>query len=277
MNDSNIVHNQLSNPLRYSLIGFCALTFAFTWACWLSIGLARAGWLQLPISQERLATLGQFGPLIAAVVFSLRDGHAGGLRGLIGRCLHWRVHPLWFAIVLLLLPACLVSAICLHDGLQGKPFALPSLGDPATLFPHLMLTLLFGGPLGEEPGWRGFVLPRLRAAWHPIPASLLLGAIWALWHLPLWWIADVPAPFWLYVVGVLPLTYLFTWVSEHTGGSVLLALLFHASLNTSLARLPVQPAWVEWTTMLWLVALTVAIFECRRSRRVYERSEIHQE
>jgi CAAX protease family protein len=266
MNGSIPMHSQPPIPLRTSLVGFCALAFAFTWACWLSIGLARAGWLQLPIAEERLATLGQFGPLIAAVTFSLRDGYAGGLRGLVGRCLHWRVHPLWYGVVLLLPPACLGSAICVHDWFQGKFVAVPSLGSPVTLFPHLVLTLLFGGPLGEELGWRGFVLPRLRATWNPIPASLLLGIIWALWHLPLWWIADVPAPFWLYVVGVLPLTYLFTWVAEHTGGSVLLALLFHASLNTSLARLQVQRAWIEWTALLWLVALAVGVYEWRTYR-----------
>jgi membrane protease YdiL (CAAX protease family) len=206
------------------------------------------------------------GRWFGAVVFSLRDGFAGGLRGLVGRCLHWRVHPIWFAVVLVLPPACLVAAICVHDWLQGKTIVLPSLGKPATLLPHLMLTLFTAGPLGEEPGWRGFALPRLRAIWHPIPASLLLGVIWALWHLPLWWVADVPAPFWLYVVGVLPLTYLFTWVAEHTSGSVLLALLFHASLNTSLARLPVQPAWIEWTALLWLLAIAIGALELRRHR-----------
>ena len=56
-------------------------------------------------------------------------------------------------------------------------------------------------------------------------------------------------------------SYLFTWVSEHTRCSVLLALLFHGSLNTCLARLPVQPAWVEWTVALWLVALAVGMIE----------------
>jgi hypothetical protein len=92
----------------------------------------------------------------------------------------------------------------------------------------------------------------------------VLGVIWAAWHLPLWWIADVPAPFGLYVVGVIPLTYLFTWVSDHTRGSVLLALLFHASLNTCLARLPAQEAWSEWTALLWVVAMVGALSFVKR-------------
>ncbi|MCI0464409.1 MAG: CPBP family intramembrane metalloprotease [Gemmataceae bacterium] len=252
---------------RTSLVGFCVLAYGLTWMCWLPIGFASAGRVELPFSAELLATLGQFGPLASAVLFSALDGHGGGVRGLWGRFLLWRVSPVWFGVVLLLPPACLWSAIFAHALAEGNPSEPPALGDPSTLLPHLVITLLVGGPLGEEPGWRGFALPRLRAAWHPVPASVLLGLIWAGWHLPLWWIADVPASFGLYVVGVIPLTYLFTWVSDHTQGSVLLAMLFHASLNTSLARLRVQPAWVEWTAVLWLVALAVGIIAWGRGRR----------
>jgi membrane protease YdiL (CAAX protease family) len=251
---------------RTALLGFCVLAYVLTWTCWLPIGLAQAGRIELPVSAELLGTLGQFGPLVSALLFSAGDGHAGGVRGLLGRCVLWRVPPVWFGVVLLLPPTCLCAAIFAHGWVEGKPGPPPSLGDASTLLPHLVLTLLISGPLGEEPGWRGFALPRLRAAWHPVPASVWLGVIWAGWHLPLWWIADVPASFGLYVVGVIPLTYLFTWVSEHTKGSVLLALLFHASLNTSLARLPVQPAWVEWTGLLWVIALTIGIVEWRWDR-----------
>jgi len=253
--------------LRTSLLGFAALAYGLTWTCWLPIGIAKAGWIELPVSSELLATVGQFGPFISAFVFAALDRQAGGIRGLFDRLLHWKVNPVWFAVVLLLPPACLCFAIIAHAFIEGLPVTAPSYGDPWTVLPHLLLTLAVGGPLGEEIGWRGFALPRLRSAWSPVPASVLLGVMWAGWHLPLWWIADVPASFGLYVVGVIPLTYLFTWVSDHTRQSVLLALLFHASLNTSLARLPVQPAWVEWTAVLWLVALAVVVFEWLRGSR----------
>jgi membrane protease YdiL (CAAX protease family) len=229
--------------------------------CWLPIGLAMSGRIKLPVSAEFLATLGQFGPFASAVLFSALDGRGGGVRGLLGRFLCWRINPVWYGVVLLLPPACVYCALIAHALIEGNPVGPSSFGDLSTVLPHLAVTLVVGGPLGEEPGWRGFALPRLRAAWPAVPASVLLGVIWAGWHLPLWWIADVPASFGLYVVGVIPLTYLFMWVFDHTRGSVLLAMLFHGSLNTALARMRVQAAWVEWTVVLWLVALAVGIRE----------------
>jgi membrane protease YdiL (CAAX protease family) len=250
--------------LRTSLLGFCALAYGLTWLFWLPIGLARAGWFELPVTEDRLATLGQFGPFASAIILAALDGRSGGTLGLLGRLVQWRVNPVWFAVVLLLPPVCMYGAIAGHALVHGSAVALSLPGDASTLLPHLLMTLVTGGPLGEEPGWRGFALPRLQSAWHPVPASVLLGVIWAVWHLPLWWIADVPASFGVYLVGVIPLTYLFTWVFNHTKGSVLVALLFHASLNTSLVRLPIFPAWGEWTVLLWVVAISIGIVEWRR-------------
>src|SRR5581483_11688819 len=170
---------------------------------------------RLPVSPETLATLGQFGPFTAAVVIGLW----GGLRDFF-RCLFrvW-VNPLWYVVALLLPPALAVGAIHFQSGLTGQRPELvwPDLfGDSA---PQLVYILLLGGPLGEEPGWRGFALPRLQAACPPLLATLVLALVWAGWHLPLWWVADVPCPFPFYVVGVIPLTYLFTWLSDWSGGS----------------------------------------------------------
>jgi membrane protease YdiL (CAAX protease family) len=252
---------------RTSILGFCALAYGLTWMCWLPIAFAKAGQIELPVSAERLATLGQFGPFASAILFSALDGRLGGVRGLLGRLALWRVNPVWFAVVMLLPVSCILFAISVHALLDGNWVEAPSLDDATTLLPHFLIIFAIGGPLGEEAGWRGFALPRLRAAWHAVPASAVLGLIWAGWHLPLWWIADVPTSFGFYVVGVIPLTYLFTWVSDHTKGSVLLAMLFHASLNTCRVRMPVATAWAEWTAVLWLVALAVGIFEWRRSGR----------
>ena len=257
---------------RLSLAGFCVLAYGFSWLCWIPIGFAQAGRLKLPISTEGLATLGQFGPFFAALVFTALESKPGGVRDLLARLRRLRVNPIWYGVALLLPPAGIYCAIGAQAAIRGNTFALPTFGEPSTLLPHLAITLVIGGPLGEELGWRGFALPRLRAAFRPIMASLLLGFIWAGWHLPLWWIADVPTSFGLYVVGVIPLTYLFTWMWDHTNGSVLIAMLFHASLNMSPARLPVQPAWREWTAILWLIAVPVAAFDARLNARRPRRS-----
>ena len=92
---------------RTLLLGFCVLAYGLTWMCWLPIGFAKAGRIELPVSAELLATLGQFGPFASAVLFSALDGRAGGVRGLLGRLVLWRVKPVWFGVVLLLPVSCL--------------------------------------------------------------------------------------------------------------------------------------------------------------------------
>src|SRR5262245_60619487 len=178
---------------RTSLLGICVVAYGLTWMCWLPTGFAKAGRIELPVSSELLATLGQFGPFTSAVLFTALEGRAGRVRGLLARLVLWRVSPVWFGVVLLLPVSCLLCAIVVHALVDGKWGEAPSLDDASTLLPHFLIIFLIGGPL--EPGWRGFALPRLRAAWHPAPASVLLSLIWAGWHLPLWWIADVPTSF----------------------------------------------------------------------------------
>jgi membrane protease YdiL (CAAX protease family) len=253
--------------MQSSLLGFCLLAYGITWLCWLPIVFAREAWIRLPASEEWFATLGQFGPFVAAVLCTAWNGGMGGLRELLGRLLIWRVGVVWFGIALLLPPVCMICAIVAHIQIFGQPSQLTFAGDVSTLLPHLVITLVTGGPLGEEPGWRGYALPRLRARLHAIPASALLGVVWACWHLPLWLVAEVPSSFLFYLFGVLPLTYLFTWLWDHTRGSVLIALLFHASINTFLVRLPIFPAWGEWTALLWAIAIAVAIVEWQRGKR----------
>jgi membrane protease YdiL (CAAX protease family) len=238
---------------------FFTLSYALTWACWLPLVANRGDFSRLPVSPETLATLGQFGPFTAAVVIGLW----GGLRDFL-RCLFrvW-VNPLWYVVALLLPPALAVGAIHIQSGLTGQRPELvwPDLfGDCA---PQLVYILLLGGPLGEEPGWRGFALPRLQAACPPLLATLVLALVWAGWHLPLWWVADVPCPFPFYVVGVIPLTYLFTWLSDWSGGSVPVALVFHSSINTCIARLPLFPAFEAWTALLWVAAVVAFVIDRR--------------
>jgi membrane protease YdiL (CAAX protease family) len=241
-----------------SLVVFFLLSYALTWACWLPL-VANRGDFSLPVSSETLATLGQFGPFTAAVMVGLW----GGLRDVLRRLFRVWVNPLWYVVALLLPPVLAVGAIHIQSGLTGQTPELvwPDLIDGWV--PQLVYIVLLGGPLGEEPGWRGFALPRLQAVCPALLATLFLALVWAGWHLPLWWVADVPCPFPFYVVGVIPLTYLFTWLSNRSGGSVPVALVFHASINTCVVRLPLFPAFEAWTALLWAVAIVVFAIDRR--------------
>lgn len=232
-----------------SLAAFLLLAYALTWACWLPLVGAKA---HPTPADERLATLGQFGPFVAAWVAAGVAGGRVALRDLLRRCLRFWVKLVYFAVALLLPPALALAAVAVQAARVGRAFE-PAWPD-AELVPQFVYVLLVGGPLGEELGWRGFALPRLQALCRPLAATAVLALAWAGWHLPLWWVADVPCSFPFYVFGVLPLTYLFTWLSDRTRGSVPVALAFHASVNTCVVRLPLFPAFEVWTGLLWVAA-----------------------
>jgi len=95
--------------------------------------------------------------------------------------------------------------------------------------------LLLGGPLGEEIGWRGFLLPQLLKRYRPLTASLILGVVWALWHLPIdlyaGYLLEGPAAILIRIITVVPLAILFTWFYLKSNGNLLVALFLHTSIN----------------------------------------------
>jgi CAAX protease family protein len=203
------------NPhLRLSL--FLLTAYGITWACWIPLV-----WIEPGALHEILANAGQFGPLVAAFIF------AEDRRKLAHRMVQWRVNIICY-IAAIGLP---LLAVILAQIIGGES---ASFDVSVELIPHLVTILFIGGPLGEEAGWRGFALPHLLKRWSPIIAGGILTLIWAFWHLPLWFIpgAEVPKPFFIYALGVAAITLVMTWLHYRSNGSVLMAMLLHASLNT---------------------------------------------
>ena len=150
----------------------------------------------------------------------------------------------WFVVIVCLFPFLLCLGL-LTDKLLGG--ASPPLGEaeqtlaqPAALLLYIGANLI-GGPLGEELGWRGFALDRLQNKWNALVASLILGIIWATWHLPLFFIKGTPQqgmgfgtfPFWLWCLQVACLSVLTTWVYNNTHRSILSAVLLHFMFNST--------------------------------------------
>jgi membrane protease YdiL (CAAX protease family) len=217
-----------------------------------------------------------YGPFIAVfIVLALTRGWAG-VRDLLASIVRWRVGLGWYAVALLLPVAILLVSLYLTALFGGTT---PTAEDFAGLYalPLVFLTTtLINGPFTEEPGWRGFLLPRLQSRYTPLVASLIVGAIWANWHLPLL-ISDPTGqrPPLQFVVLVLAQSVVFTWVYNETRGSVLLVILMHGSAN-SIARL-LAPAlmgsavygvfWWLLAALWWVVALAViAVFGMARDR-----------
>jgi hypothetical protein len=145
----------------------------------------------------------------------------------------WRVGLQWYAVALFLPVAIVLVALYLVALLGGPTPTAAAFAGWYTLPLIFLSTTLLKGPFTEEPGWRGFLLPRLQSFYSPLVASLVVGVIWASWHLPLL-ISDPtsqrpPLQFFVLVVAQ---SVVFTWVYNGTRGSVLLVILMHGAFNS---------------------------------------------
>jgi hypothetical protein len=222
-------------------VAFSVLAYAWTWACFGAAHQALTAMAQDRPGEAGLAVvivlLAPFGPTLAALLLTgLLDGRAG-LRDQWRRLLLWRVGAGYYVFVLCWLVMAKVAGAAASSLTGGGPHEMPNLAQWSALPLRFLMILFLGGPLVEEIGWRGFALPRLVARYGPGSASLRLGLVWSLWHLPVFLIAGTDQygqPLLWYTVMVTAYTFLFTWVHEKTGGSLLLALLHHTAINVGL-------------------------------------------
>ena len=201
---------------RHPLTTFFVLAFLFTWAL---LPLARAS---LAVSLVAL-----WGPAVAAAITARASGRHDFM-DLRRRVTSWRAPIGWYlAAVLLPLPiTALRSAI---ESLAGAEGAIRL--QPVSALNLIVFVLV----AGEEIGWRGFALPRLLSRSGACGASTILGLLWALWHLPLFFMPGMPqygTPFLSYVPYLIALSFILTMLARPTAGSVIIATLFHGAVNT---------------------------------------------
>src|SRR6056297_228207 len=232
---------------RYPVALFFVLAYALSWGLWLPIVLGYDGALR-----EALFVAGIFGPALAGALMVKMQGESLG--GWLRSIVRWRVRPRWWALALLI-PAALISTASAAYALLGHEVDVSLLsGRLGGYLPALVMTALLGGGQ-EEFGWRGYALPRLEARHHPIAATLILGVLWGLWHLPIV-AADPEFQHGLDVAALVPVValslvsvvgyaFLLTWLFNRSG-SVLVAILLHAGFNTANEFLvPLPPEAVE--------------------------------
>jgi membrane protease YdiL (CAAX protease family) len=216
---------------RDLLIPFFLLTFLITWglgafAIFLPTQFqALVGELTDTSPMYFLATAA---PTISATILTFAQGGWNDLGSLYGRLVRWRFGLKWYALVLLGVPA--------MGWIATRVTGASPLKETTTTaeFLLLMFYLLITGPLCEELGWRGFALPRLLKRFSPFTASLILGVIWGVWHLPSFFVggmvqAGLSLP--LFLLNAIFLSIFVTWVFLHTGGSVFITILVHYTVN----------------------------------------------
>lgn len=227
---------------RISLTSFFILLFVVSWigtipmlvASWKSPkSVASFRWLQI---------LMLFGPgLVAVIVKGIQEGGAG-IRSLLRGLLKWRVHYGWYFLALFG-----PGIVCLFSRELTKLFdaKLPALQSPNGVIMAFASTFLVYMVLNtEELAWRGYALPKLQTRYGPLKASLLLGVVWGCFHLPIFLMkGGHPAgyPFPPYLLMVLAMTFIFTWIFNGSGGSLLIVHILHQSLNAWAEAIPFYP------------------------------------
>jgi membrane protease YdiL (CAAX protease family) len=265
---------------EHRFVSFVLVTYAFTWTF-------HAALFQLGLPQSwtfsTLVGIGAYGPVVGAAVVVWASG--GDLRSWVMQAFRWRVHPAWWAVALLL-PAFVIVGATGVFVLLGGDLVVTGL-ETLVVYPFLLIYVLVIGGGQEELGWRGFAQPYLQERYGAFTAALGVGVVWATWHAPLFLVPGATQggfDFALYFGGILAESVILAWLYNNTGGSVLLAGLFHAGNNVAMNWYPVnnvlfvdgiRDEWVASTGQLAafvvLAALVVLIVTGYGPRRLARR------
>ena len=262
-----------------SAAAFFALAYLISWACWIPAVLlgrpasaASAGLGQASPLVALLQILGNYGPTLAAVLLLALSGRRGDLKGLLVHLRPRRIGVRWVAIVLLLPLSALLPGLIVYALLGGTVAGT----DLIALLPMFLVSVLISG-LGEELGWRGYALPRLQRRNGPLAASVIVGVLWAVWHLPVLYSASAQSgvlfalEFVLYSLIVVAFSIILTWVYNATDRSLWMVVLMHAALTAAgnTIMVAIAPAkvgtWVPYTVSV-LSACGAAILITTLSR-----------
>ncbi len=218
-----------------ALLPFLLITFGIAWSLFAIFALF-PDWVTQrfgPLSgRHPLFILAVYAPAMAA--FGLVLAHAGlaGLSRFLTRLANWRARPFWWAFLLFGIPLIFIIGSALKGNLAAYEFPFKTVAEALAAM-GFMLVL---GPI-EEFGWRGVALPLLQRRLAPFWASLVLGLIWGLWHMPAFLMSGTPQSAWdftPFVIGAVAISVILTPLFNASGGSILLAMLFHFQLNNPL-------------------------------------------
>jgi membrane protease YdiL (CAAX protease family) len=220
-----------------SLTIFFLLTFIFSLPTYILVGLASNNIILSSEMAFVFVPMGTLAPIGAALLLTFKNNGWAGAKEVLMRSFDYKrvAKKAWYVPTLFLLPVLFFLAwrvtVLLGLPLIDAPF-------PVVALPVVFL-LFFGGALGEEGGWMGYAFEPMQDRWNAAKAALVLGLIWALWHIPMYYflIAD-PVLIAAQLLLVVSMRFLLVWLFDNTGKSVFIAILFHTTLNVSFGVLP---------------------------------------
>src|ERR687897_3679442 len=214
-----MIHRLLSVVRRHPIVTFFVLTYAI-------------GWGLIPFWTFQAGA-----PFIAAlIVIPLTQG-LSGLKELGLRMIRWRVRWYWYVVAIALPLAVLGLTAGLNVALGASAPSLAGVGSVTTVLMMFAVRLVNpgDGALGEEPGWRGFALPGLQSTLSPLVSTVILGVLVTVWHVPILFLEEgllQPSIIVGFLLGSFAVTFFYTWMFNHTGGSVLITLISHSAQGT---------------------------------------------
>lgn len=213
-----------------------------------------------------LVLLAALGPMVMGIAFTYLTRDKEGRRDYWKRIVSFkRIPARWYLVIFIFVPilnglAALLDVLTGGTGATWGEAALNLLTNPASLILSILFATLF--PFIEELGWRGYLLDRLQEKYSALVSSLILGILWSLWHLPTFFIRDsyqaslgigTPA-FWWFFAGIVPLTFVFTWIYNNTNRSTLAVILFHAMVNFTGELFTLSARADNLSILLWFIA-----------------------
>lgn len=256
----------------YPLTSFFILAIGLTWIFMIIDALGSQGILPFRLPLPLMIVMGYM-PTVAAVIVVGRTRGREGVRALFRKLLIWRVGLRWFLFAILGVAVIDILSILFYNRIVPSA-DLPVLSDRLPAVPPLQMILSLV-PMyivitlvnGEELAWRGFATPQLQARYNALVASLIMGVIWTVFHLPLFFTRTGSSqsdwPFASFLASTVAMTILYTWMLNHTRGSVLLAYLFHGAANTwsqvfSIDHVDPLVGWIQAALLLLLAVIVVA-------------------
>lgn len=309
--------------MKHPVLTFFLLALGIAWLGWIPYGASQAGLLPLKVPAE-VPMFSQYGPFVAALILTGRQQGWRGVRSLLGRLGRWRVGIRWYLFVLLLTPAIAMATVGLHALLGGSTPDWSNLHEwwvkradqmrfggwnvvernpvqssglltwltdvtasgPAGAAIVWVVMAIGNGGISEEPGWRGYALPRLQGRMSALRAGMAAGLLMGLWHWgPDSWkllflghpLLAVSLPIGT-IFGTVPLGVLMAFVYNNTNGSLLLPVLFHAAINSTFTLMdlawPQVPFYIRYGEFavgyIVLAVILVSIFGAQKLSRRQE-------
>lgn len=245
---------------------FFLLTFGLTWALWWAVSVAAPGSVAFAVGGP-IFLLGVFAPGIVALALTAFAEGSASVVALLARIGRWAVSARLYVIAIGYMAATKLSAALIHRIAVGE---WPAFGDTPVALMFAAILVSTWTQAGEEVGWRGYALPRLAAHLGLGGASVILGVVWALWHLPLFMMEGTGSTgqsFPIYTFHVTALSVAMSWLYWKTQGSLLLVMIMHAAINNTSGIVPAalpsatdpmsfQGSFVAWATagVAWVIA-----------------------